>query len=350
MTDMRKIFPLAAALCLIAVACSREATWNTGQKAQAYLTMYMEKYFPDAKPNEDGLYILAEKEGDGKAWHPDSSYVYATYTIRNLDGSISSSTQAEIAKQLGTFDPSNYYGPRFMAQGNGSSYTGLDMLFDGMKVGGYRKAVIPSWLLNTSRLSSLQAYINACTTEAHLMYEVELYGQTDDIRRTEIDSLENFVRRHYNVGREKSISYTQEAVEGTFYFFSDTTEFAGKPHFSRDTTLTINYTGYLLNGQAFDTTDEKIAKDNDIYYYTGKTYAPVSVTYSSTITNIKMGSSTLISGFQGGLSQMVFVGQKAVFMFTSNLGYSNSGSGQSIPPYSPLMFVVEIVDDDKEEE
>lgn len=343
MTDMRKLLPMAAALCLMAAGCAKESTWNTGQKAQAYLTMYMEKYYPDVRPNEDGLYILDEKEGTGKAWHPDSTFIYAEYTIRTLDGSISSSTDAKIARQLGTYDSSNYYGPRYMAQGNGSSFAGVDMLLEGMKEGGYRKAVIPSWLLNTTRLGSLEAYINACTTESHLIYELTYHGQTGDILQTEVDSLERYVSGQYGVDRKSSVSYGQEAAEGMFYFFSDTTEFAGKRHFPRDTTVKINYTGYLLNGQAFDTTDEKTAKDHNIFYVTGKTYGPVSVTYSSTTANIKMGSTTLISGFQGGLSQMVFPGQKATFMFVSELGYSGSGSGSSIPPYSPLVFEVEIV-------
>lgn len=343
MTDMRKLLPVAAVLCLMAAGCAKESTWNTGQKAQAYLTMFMEKYYPDVKPNEDGLYILEEKEGTGEAWHPDSTHIYAEYTIRTLDGTISSSTDAKIAQQLGTYDSSNYYGPRYMAQGNGSSFVGVDMLLDGMKKGGYRKAVIPAWLLNTSRLSSLEAYVNACTTESHLIYELTYHGETGDILRTEVDSLERYVFDQYGIKRDKSISYGQDAAEGMFYFFSDTTDFAGQPHFPRDTTVKINYTGFLMNGQAFDTTDEKMAKDHNIFYTTGKTYGPVSVTYSPTIANIKMGNTTLISGFQGGLSQMVFLGQKATFMFVSQLGYSGSGSGSSIPPYSPLIFEVEIV-------
>lgn len=343
MTDMRKLLPMAAVLCLFAAGCAKESTWNTGQKAQAYLTMYMEKYYPDVKPNDDGLYILEDKEGDGDVWDQDSLYIYAEYTIRTLDGSISSSTYDTIAQQLGTYDSSNYYGPRFMAQGNGSSFAGVDMLLQGMKAGGSRKAVIPAWLLNTSRLSSEQAYINACSTESHLIYDITFHGQTGDINRTEIDSLERYVLQEYGVGREESSSYTKDTEEGTFYFFSDTTEFAGERHFPRDTTVKIRYTGYLLNGQAFDTTDERTAKDHNIYYVTGKSYQPVSVTYSSTVTDIKMGSSTLISGFQGGLSQMVFLGQTATFLFTSSLGYAGSGSGSSIPPYSPLIFEVEIV-------
>jgi len=345
MTNMKKLLPMAVVLCLMAAGCAKESTWNTGQKAQAYLTMYMEKYYPNVEPNENGLYILEEEEGDGEAWDPDSTYIYAEYTIRTLDGTISSSTDYKIAQQLGTYDCSYYYGPRFMAQGSGSSFVGVDMLMEGMKVGGTRKAVIPAWLLNTSRLSSEEAYINACTSGSHLLYDVTFHGQTGNIDRTEIDSLERYVLREYGVDRKASTGFQDDAVEGTFYFFSDTSEFAGQRHFPRDTTLQIRYTGYLLNGQAFDTTDERIAKDNNIYYYTGKSYEPVSVTFSSKVSEIKMGSSTLITGFQGGLSQMVFQGQKATFLFTSTLGYAGSGSGSAIPPYSPLIFEVEIVNE-----
>lgn len=343
MTDMKKLLPMAAVLCLMAAGCAKESTWNTGQKAQAYLTMYMEKYYPDVEPNENGLYILEEEEGNGETWDPDSTYIYAEYTIRTLDGTISSSTDFEIAQQLGTYDCSYYYGPRFMAQGSGSSFVGVDMLMEGMKVGGTRKAIIPAWLLNTSRLSSEEAYINACTTSAHLLYDVTFHGQTGDIDRTEIDSLERYVFREYGVNRDASTGFQENAVEGTFYFISDTTEFVGQPRIPRDTTVNIRYTGYLLNGQAFDTTDERIAKDNNIFYVTGKSYKPVSVTLSSKVSEIKMGSSTLITGFQGGMSLMRYLGQKATFLFTSTLGYAGSGSGSAIPPYSPLIFEVEIV-------
>jgi len=340
---MRKLLPMAAVLCLVAAGCAKESTWNTGQKAREYLTMYMDKYYPNVAPDENGLYILEEQEGDGKLWDPDSTHIYAEYTIRTLDGSISSSTDVDIAKQLGTYDSSNYYGPRFMAQGSGSSFVGVDMLLEGMREGGRRKAVIPAWLLNTSRLSSLEAYINACTTESHLVYDITYHGQTGNIDHFEIDSLERYVLNEFGVDREGSTTFVENGVEGTFYFFSDTTEFAGTRHFPADTTLKIRYTGYLLNGQAFDTTEERIAKDHNIFYVSGKSYQPVSVTMASKYSDIKMGSSTLISGFQGGLSMMRFVGQTATFLFTSTLGYAGTGSGSAIPPYSPLMFEVEIV-------
>ncbi len=315
---------MAAVLCLVAAGCAKESTWNTGQKAREYLAMYMDKYYPNVEPDENGLYILEDEEGDGKLWDPDSTHIYAEYTIRTLDGSISSSTDVDIAQQLGTYESSNYYGPRFMAQGSGSSFVGVDMLLEGMREGGRRKAVIPAWLLNTSRLSSLEAYINACTTESHLVYDITYHGQTGNIDHFEIDSLERYVLNEFGVNREESTTFVTR-------------------HFPADTTLKIRYTGYLLNGQAFDTTEERIAKDNNIFYVSGKSYQPVSVTMASKYSNIKMGSSTLISGFQGGLSMMHFLGQKATFLFTSTLGYSGTGSGSAIPPYSPLMFEVEIV-------
>ena len=37
------------------------------------------------------------------------------------------------------------------------------------------------------------------------------------------------------------------------------------------------------------------------------------------------------------------VGQTADVLFTSELGYTTTGSGQTIPPYSPLLFELEVV-------
>ena len=46
---------------------------------------------------------------------------------------------------------------------------------------------------------------------------------------------------------------------------------------------------------------------------------------------------------RAGIAQMHWVGQKGVVLFVSNLGYTNSGSGQTIPPYSPLLFELELL-------
>ena len=81
MTDMKKILPLAAALCVIAGSCAKESTINTGVKAQQYLGMFMEKYYPLVKADENGLYILFDSPqrgispGQFAVWYQDDEMV-----------------------------------------------------------------------------------------------------------------------------------------------------------------------------------------------------------------------------------------------------------------------------------
>lgn len=336
---MKKLL-LAATVGLLAVGCAKEDTINTGEKALAYLQLYVDKYYPSVKPDANGLYILKDEEGTGKPWSKDSVYTYASATIRTLGGTVSSTTEKAVSQQIGSYVEGNYYGPKFAMLGEKSSYAGVDYLYEGMKVGGTRTAIIPSYLLTTSRYDTKQKYLDACTSEVHMEYTITLCGQTNDIQRTEKDSLARYMNLHYP--GEKPSTFTEDDPDGRFYFVSDSTAFIGKDTFPRDTTLQINYTGRLLNGQVFDTTLEKVAKDAFIYD-ASKTYEPVSVTYATAYKDIKMGSSTLITGFQGGLYRMHWVGQKAVVAFISDHGYTSSGSGQTIPPYSPLVFELELV-------
>lgn len=85
-------------------------------------------------------------------------------------------------------------------------------------------------------------------------------------------------------------------------------------------TATVKYTGYLAsNIKQFDT------GQLDVY----------------------LGGGSVVKGFDEGL-QALKVGDKAVLVFRSELGYSTKGSQDQstgayiIPPYSPLIFVVEI--------
>lgn len=58
--------------------------------------------------------------------------------------------------------------------------------------------------------------------------------------------------------------------------------------------------------------------------------------------NVLLGSNSVVKGFEEGLLKMK-VGEKATLVFPSSLGYGTTGSGATIPPYSPLIFNVEIV-------
>lgn len=326
---------------LLSGACAKDNSLSTGEKARLQLADWISLYLDDAQPQSSGIYLLEDTPGNGKAWSADSAYTYAEVTIRALDGSVSSTTEEHWARQLGTYASGNYYGPHFMQTGEGISYAGVDAMLTGMKAGGSRSAIIPAWLLTSSRYSTQQEYINACSSSSHALYTIRLAGQSNDLVRTEADSLRSYVTRHY--GADKlSTTYTSDDPDGSFYFISDSTAFVGTPYVTRDTTLTLNYTGRLLNGQVFDTTDERTAKDAGIYD-SGKTYEPVSIYLSSTYSSITMDGSSVIGGFQGGLHLMRWKGQKAHVLFSSAHGYSSTGSGNTIPSYSPLLFELELV-------
>ncbi len=338
-----KTLPVVAAALLLSSACAQEdvSLASTGEKAQTYLNLYLQKNFPGLEPNENGIYILEESLGSGKTWCADSIFTYATSTIRTLSGTISTTTDKDLSQQLGTYVFGNYYGPKYQQLGKDVSYAGVDALFTDMCMGGSRTAIIPAWMLTTSRYDTQDEYISNCSQETHYIYTVSLVDQCNDIDKMEKDSLGCYVRRHY--GDIPSCSFTDFDPDGSVYFVTDTTLFEGVTPFPRDTTLTINYTGYLLNGQIFDTTLERSAKDGGIYN-ASKTYSPVSITFSENYTEISMsGSTSLITGFKGGLHMMKWQGQSATILFTSAYGYAATGSGSTIPSYSPLVFELEIL-------
>jgi FKBP-type peptidyl-prolyl cis-trans isomerase len=78
---------------------------------------------------------------------------------------------------------------------------------------------------------------------------------------------------------------------------------------------TVKYTGYLAsNISQFDTGQLDVA----------------------------LGDGAVVKGFEEGLLKLK-VGEKATLVFPSAIGYGKTGSGTKIPPYSPLIFTVEIV-------
>ena len=341
----KKILIPLAAVCLLAGACAKNNATSTGKFAQEYIQLWMDAYHPDVNPTSDGLYILSEEAGTGAAWTGEAPYAYVDVTIRSLDGTISSTTSEKLAQQLGTYVQSNYYGPKYQVVGEGYSYAGVDALLQGMRIGGTRTAVIPSLMLTTSRYDNQQGYINACSSNTHLIYEIKLAGQSLDPAKDEITALQTYI--HTNYGDIESVTYDDETeADDSFWFISDVSSFKEEDKLSGTASIKVNYTGRLLKtGTIFDTTLEKTAKDAGIYS-SSRTYEPQSVTLNEDYSEITMGeSSSLINGFKGALSLMKWKGQKAVAIFTSKHGYSYSGSGNAIPGYATLIFELEIVNE-----
>ena len=80
----------------------------------------------------------------------------------------------------------------------------------------------------------------------------------------------------------------------------------------------VNYEGSLLNGTKFDSSIDR-----------GEP--------------LVMQLNRVISGWQEGV-QLMPVGSKFVFYIPYELAYGKQGAGQVIPPYSTLIFEVELLE------
>lgn len=84
-------------------------------------------------------------------------------------------------------------------------------------------------------------------------------------------------------------------------------------------TVKVQYTGKLITGKVFDTS---VGRE------------PFELT---------VGQGQVIPGWEQALATMK-KGEKSIFFIPSNLAYGEQGAGSSIPPYSPLIFEMEIID------
>jgi FKBP-type peptidyl-prolyl cis-trans isomerase len=93
----------------------------------------------------------------------------------------------------------------------------------------------------------------------------------------------------------------------------------------------VNYAGYLLNGNLFDTNIESVAKANN--YDNGGRYNPYPVV---------VNTGSVIRGWDEML-QLMNKGMKVTAYIPSVLAYGSQGNG-GIPPNSVLVFDMEVVD------
>jgi FKBP-type peptidyl-prolyl cis-trans isomerase FklB len=306
-----------------------------------YFNAWMQVNHPDVRPTGLGIYVIEEEEGNGAEIKKDN-YVYASYTITDLEGNITTFTDKETAQQLGTYIPSDYYGPKVLTTFESTITVGLKEAILGMKVGGRKKVIIPSWLMTYNTYATAEEYIENSSSGTHSIYDIRITDVALDISQHEIRQMTQYFADNGDIfGRDFTSADSLAGHYGCYY--KQLIAPVDTSSFPNDTTIYINYTGRLLNGQVFDTTIEKVAKDNNIYSAT-RTYEPTTVRWAEKYEDLTLGSdnSSVISGFALTLWQMRAM-EKGIGVFYSPLGYSYNGSGSSIPPYSPLIFEIEVV-------
>ena len=326
---------LAFGACVLG-SCAKSSAEGTNETQLRYLDAWREINYPGSTL-KDGIYVVKDVPGTGTAWNSTKTVSFVTYTIRDLDSAVTANTDEQWAKQLGKWDQTYYFGKQVLITGDGKSYAGLDALLDGMRVGGTRTAIIPSWMLTLERYDDTDEYFKHETKNTSAVYTITLLGQTDNLNDYEYGELSRYSSEKWGVN---------DTLSTAAVFFKSHTEFEGEaPEMPRDTTVYINYTGRRISdGQVFDTTIADTAKFYHIYN-PSRSYAPVSVVMAEDIADLSLGGSkSLINGFKYGLKAM-HPGESASFAFGYVLGYGSSGSSDTrmIPPYAALRFDVELV-------
>lgn len=96
-------------------------------------------------------------------------------------------------------------------------------------------------------------------------------------------------------------------------------------------TVSVNYTGTLLDGKVFDSSLESVIKENGL---------PARATYEPLA--FEVGAGRMIQGFDNAVNGMK-VGTKARLIIPSKMAYGQQNMG-NIPPFSTLIFDIEVMD------
>jgi FKBP-type peptidyl-prolyl cis-trans isomerase len=142
--------------------------------------------------------------------------------------------------------------------------------------------------------------------------------------RDETEQVNEYIKEKYSAFNfKKTISGLQYLITKTS-IAGDTVK-TGK-------NVTLSYTGRLLF-------KNKTRDSNGFYIYTDQ--------FDTGSFSFVIGAGTVVTGFEEA-AKLMKVGDKGIFIFPSALGYGtrgslNSSTGQyNIPPYSPLLFEMEV--------
>lgn len=302
-------------MALVLCSCAEDKNESDRSIQERILDAYIKEKFPQAKKLESGLVMIDFQQGSGEELERRDGG-YFEYTTQSLSGDYIETTDEELAKQLGSFSNSNYYGPVLYEMGYKSTYKGLEEVMIGMKIGGKAKFILPPWLSVTGSNG------DRWEESANLIYEIELKEVINNIDIWEADTMRRYAAIHYP---------GLDTLSSHFYFkkLHD-----AKADSLESETVQVRYIGRLLDGWVFDTNIADTAKKYGIYDAEND-YNALDFKHSNDIETMEQDNS-MVTGFCMALKDMSY-GDKAFTMFGSKYGYDYTGK-DPIGPYQPLIF------------
>lgn len=327
---MNKFFKISVMLSLFmgAISCAVEKDESAEDVEKRILESYIKVVHNDSlRPAESGIYTITIAKGNGDLIG-DTSFVFATYSVRDLRGNYVSTTDEQVAKNVGVYSSANYYGPYLFQTGSQSIIRGLELGLVKKRVGGVYSFIIPSWLSDYGGYSS--------GSKAHTsptIYDFKILRVVKSIEKFQRDSLRSYSNLYYGgIDSLKKDYYFKiiKATQGDSVKVGDNIDYY--------------YIGKLLNGYVFDTNIEDTARKYGIYN-SSKKYEPLNNTISDPEKSTDGGAgNTVIKGMGITFLKMKY-GEKAVTFFSADYGYGSQEKNFGI--YQPLFFEVEVVKKNK---
>jgi len=304
---------------MVAFSCAREVEESADSVEKRVLDAYIKVVHKDTlQPTASGLYMIPVKTGTGMPVE-NLNGVYVRYSTLDLKDNYISTTDANIAKQVGGFSYATYYGPYLFETGYNTIIKGLEEGLLKMREGGKARFIIPSWLSDYNYQGSNK--IHATTT----IYDVEILKVIKDMKVFQTDTLEAYSNKYWG---------GIDSVANNYYFKLLSASSGDSVKVNSE--LQYNYVGKLLDGFVFDTNIEDTARKYNIYDATKK-YVPLDLTAHI---ETETGDGKVIRGMAKSILKMKY-GEKAITFFSSDYGYGSTE--QSFGVYQPLFFYIEVL-------
>lgn len=320
---MMKFLNKIVCLAVVAVSlfsCAEEKEESERSIHERILGAYVKEEYPNAQILPSGLVVIETQEGTGKTLN-NREAGYFEYTTRSLSNEVVETTDEQLAREIGTFAHTNYYGPKMFETGYKSTYKGLEEIMVGMKIGGKAKFILPPWLSVTGNNGNRWEESNS------LIYEIELKEVISVIDTWEADTMRRYAATHYPGLDTLSSHFYLKKLNNIQH--KDTLESA---------TLNVRYIGRLLDGWVFDTNIADTAKKYGIYNPEND-YNALEFKWNDDLETMEKDNS-MVRGFCMALKEMNY-GDIAFTMFGSKYGYDYRGKSP-IGPYQPLIFWLEV--------
>lgn len=310
---MRRFLFFTVIISVIVIGCKENPDIML-EREKRLLAQYLELNNITASPLPNGLYFLETISGTGLT--PETgNFVIIEYTGRLIDGRVFDTTDEQIAINKGIVSTNVLYGPA-KVQMDRLNVKGMEEGLKLMKEGGQAMLIVPSTLgYGASNVNNVPAY-------STLIYDVKLIKVIKDPKAYEILELQNYLglyidsvgltiqTKKYIVAKDTIKWYYIEKIAGT------------GDSIKKDYKVYIYYEGKLVDGRIFDGNFGKTTPFNFI-----------------------VGGTSVIKGMDLAVKEMK-KDAKARVVLPSSIGYGEVGSGSKIPPFSPLVFDILIVNFD----